>query len=57
MRQTIYPENHWSLKVDIPYSMAVKQDDLFCLCGQADLKGMGEVQNAGNLYLQSKKRD
>jgi len=54
MRTTIYPENHWSLKVDIPYSMGVKQGDLFALCGQADLKGMGEIQNAGDLYEQSK---
>jgi len=54
MRRTIYPEDHWSLKVDIPYSMGVKQGDLFCLSGQADLKGMGEIQNPGDLYQQSK---
>ena len=54
MRKTVYPENHWSLKVDIPYSMGVKQGDLFCLSGQADLKGMGEVQNPGDLFQQSK---
>lgn len=54
MRKTIYPENHWTLKVDIPYSMGVMQDSLFCLCGQADLKGKGGVQNPGDLFEQSK---
>ena len=54
MRKTIYPENHWSLKVDIPYSMGVRHGELFCLSGQADLKGMGEVLNPGNLFEQSK---
>ncbi len=54
MRKTIYPENHWGLKIDIPYSMGVKHGALFALCGQADLKGMGEIQNPGDLYEQSK---
>lgn len=54
MRKTVYPENHWGLKVDIPYSMGVKQNGLFCLSGQADLKGQGEVQNHGNLLEQTR---
>ena len=53
MRTTIYPADHWSLKVDIPYSMGVKQNKLFALCGQADLKGQGEVQNHGDLQTQT----
>ena len=40
--------------MDIPYSMGVKHGDLFALCGQADLKGMGEIQNPGDLFEQSK---
>ena len=50
---TSYPEGHWSLEVDIPYSMGVRQGDLLLTCGQADLRGMGEVCNPGNLYAQT----
>ena len=51
-----YPENHWKMRVDIPYSMGVMHEEngLFALCGQADLRGRGEVQNAGNLKLQTR---
>ena len=53
-RQTIFPHDHWSLKVDIPYSMGLACGELIFLCGQADLAGAGEVQNHGNLLAQSK---
>ena len=52
-RKTSYPEGHWSLAVDIPYSMGVEQGDLIFTCGQADLKGMGEVCHPGDLYQQT----
>ncbi len=52
-RKTVYPESHWSLQVDIPYSMGIKCGDMFYLCGQADLEGRGNVRNAGNLYKQT----
>ena len=52
-RKTVFPEGHWSLRVDIPYSMGLACGDLIFLCGQADLKGDGEVCNAGNLLKQS----
>ena len=52
-RQHIYPEGHWSLAVDIPYSMGVKEDDFIFLCGQADLVGDGEVNHPHDLYRQT----
>jgi len=52
-RRHVYPENHWRMRVDIPYSMGVRQDDLFFLCGQADLAGDGEVRNPDDLLAQS----
>lgn len=52
-RTTSYPKDHWSLQVDIPYSMGIKQGDLIFLSGQADLKGKGEVYNAGDLLRQT----
>jgi enamine deaminase RidA (YjgF/YER057c/UK114 family) len=52
-RKTVFPEGHWSLRVDIPYSMGLACGDLIFLCGQADLRGDGEVCNAGNLLKQS----
>jgi enamine deaminase RidA (YjgF/YER057c/UK114 family) len=50
----IFPENHWTLQVDIPYSMGVACQDLIFLCGQADLEGEGQVCNPGDLIAQSK---
>lgn len=52
-RKTVFPEGHWSLRVDIPYSMGLACGDLIFLCGQADLKGNGEVCNAGDLLKQT----
>jgi enamine deaminase RidA (YjgF/YER057c/UK114 family) len=52
-RSTSYPDGHWSLKVEIPYSMGVRQGDLIMLSGQADLKDMGEVCNADDLHAQT----
>ncbi len=52
-RLCVYPDDHWRMRVDIPYSMGVRQQDLFMLCGQADLAGDGEVRNPGDLYAQS----
>lgn len=52
-RLCVYPDNHWRMRVDIPYSMGVRHDDLFMLCGQADLQGEGEVRNSGDLYAQT----
>ncbi|MEM7294368.1 MAG: RidA family protein, partial [Pseudomonadota bacterium] len=52
-RRTSYPEGHWSLAVDIPYSMGVAQGDLIFTCGQADLQGRGEVCHPGDLYAQT----
>ena len=52
-RKTVFPEGHWSLRVDIPYSMGLACGQLIFLCGQADLKGNGEVCNAGDLLRQS----
>jgi len=37
-RKSVYPEGHWSLAVDIPYSMGLACGDLIFLCGQADLE-------------------
>ena len=53
-RKTVFPEGHWSLQVEIPYSMGLAQGDLIYLCGQADLAGNGEVCNHDDLLLQSK---
>ena len=53
-RKTVFPEDHWSLQVDIPYSMGVAGGDLIFLCGQADLAGAGEVRNPGDLLAQSR---
>lgn len=52
-KNTVFPQNHWSLQVDIPYSMGVECADLIFLCGQADLEGDGQVCNAGDLLTQS----
>lgn len=52
-RKTVFPEDHWSLRVDIPYSMGLACGELIFLCGQADLEGDGRVCNAGNLLQQS----
>lgn len=52
-KTTVYPEGHWSLQVDIPYSMGLACGDLIFLCGQADLEGDGRVCNAGDLLKQS----
>ena len=52
-RRTVFPEDHWSLRVDIPYSMGLACGDLIFLCGQADLEGDGEVCNAGDLLVQT----
>ncbi|MGB5705204.1 MAG: RidA family protein [Arenicellales bacterium] len=53
MRVTSYPDNHWRMQVEIPFSMGVMDHGLFMLCGQADLKGKGEVQHAHDLYAQT----
>ena len=37
-RKTVFPDDHWSLQVDIPYSMGLACGDLIFLCGQADLE-------------------
>ncbi len=52
-RVTTYPEDHWSLQVEIPYSMGVRQDELVVLSGQADLVGMGMVRHPGDLSRQT----
>ncbi len=52
-RITSYPKDHWSLQVDIPYSMGVKQGGLIFLSGQADLRGNGEVCHPGDLLKQT----
>ena len=52
-RKTVFPEDHWSLQVDIPYSMGLACGDLIYLCGQADLEGEGRVCNSGDLLKQS----
>ena len=52
-RRAVFPANHWSLQVDIPYSMGLACDELIFLCGQADLEGDGRVCHAGDLLLQS----
>lgn len=52
-RRTSYPRGHWSLQVEIPYSMGVRQGDLVFLSGQADLEGMGQVCNAFDLGKQT----
>ena len=52
-RTFIYPEDHWKMRVDIPYSMAVTQNDYFFTSGQADLSGNGNVQNPGDLNKQT----
>jgi enamine deaminase RidA (YjgF/YER057c/UK114 family) len=52
-RTTVFPEGHWSLAVDIPYSMGLACGDLIFLCGQADLEGDGRVCNPGGLLEQA----
>lgn len=52
-RQHVYPSGHWSLKVEIPYSMGVKAGEMVILAGQVDMKGNGEVQNKGDLGKQT----
>jgi hypothetical protein len=46
LKKTVFPAGHWSLQVDIPYSMGLACGDLIFLCGQADLEGDGKVCNA-----------
>jgi hypothetical protein len=41
LKKTVFPAGHWSLQVDIPYSMGLACGDLIFLCGQADLEGEG----------------
>lgn len=53
VRKTVFPAGHWSLQVDIPYSMGLASGDFIFLCGQADLEGDGIVCNANNLLAQS----
>ena len=50
----VFPDNHWTLQVDIPYSMGLACHDLIFLCGQADLEGEGKVGNPEDLIAQSK---
>ena len=52
-RKTVFPEGHWSLQIDIPYSMGLACGNLIYLCGQADLEGDGRVRNSGDLLKQS----
>ena len=52
-RITSFPKDHWTLAVDIPYSMGVKQGELIFLCGQADLSGRGEVLSPHDLESQT----
>lgn len=52
-RKTVFPAGHWSLQVDIPYSMGLACGDLIYLCGQADLEGDGLVRNSHELLKQS----
>jgi len=54
-KKTVFPDGHWSLQVDIPYSMGLACGDLIFLCGQADLEGDGQVCNANDLLTQSSK--
>ena len=54
-RKTVFPDNHWSLQVDIPYSMGLACGELIFLCGQADLEGNGRVCNGGDLFKQSQR--
>ncbi len=53
LRKTVFPEGHWSLQVEIPYSMGLACGELIFLCGQADLEGDGQVCHAGDLLRQS----
>ncbi|MEM7206204.1 MAG: RidA family protein [Pseudomonadota bacterium] len=52
-RVASYPDGHWSLAVDIPYSMGVMQGGLIFTSGQADLIDKGEVCNPGDLSKQT----
>jgi len=52
-RKFAYPSGHWSLKVEIPYSMGVRAGDMIILAGQVDMKGNGEVQHPNDLYAQT----
>ena len=49
----IFPDNHWTIQVDIPYSMGLSWQNLIFLCGQADLEGKGQVCHADDLLAQS----
>ena len=53
-RRTSYPQGHWSLAVDIPYSMGIRQGDLLFSSGQADLIGQGEVGHPDDLLTQTR---
>jgi hypothetical protein len=50
LKKTVFPAGHWSLQVDIPYSMELACGDLIFLCGQADLEGDGKVCNASKKW-------
>ena len=52
-RKFAYPSGHWSLKVEIPYSMGVRASELIILAGQVDMKGNGEVQHPNDLHAQT----
>ena len=53
-RRTVFPDDHWSLQVDIPYSMGLASGELIFLCGQADLEGDGNVCHPDDLIAQTR---
>ena len=53
IRKTVYPEGHWGLQVDIPYSMGLACSVMFYLCGQDDIEGDGNVCHPGDLLRQA----
>jgi enamine deaminase RidA (YjgF/YER057c/UK114 family) len=52
-RQHVSPEGHWTLKVEVPYSMGVRQGEIIMLAGQVDMEGDGIVRNPGDLDTQT----
>jgi len=52
-RKFAYPSGHWSLKVEIPYSMGVRAGEMLILAGQVDMTGNGIVQHPGDLEAQT----
>lgn len=52
-KTTVTPADHWSLKIEIPFSMGLACGDLIFLCGQADLEGNGNVCHPNDLLAQS----